>query len=277
MSYKQKIFIIGDPHGSFIPFRDIDKYVKNNYQKLEEPPIIIVLGDFGGNFFFTDRDDKFKAKLGKYNLQYFIIRGNHEERPSNLIKNNPEKWHTALFFHNLVYIEKKYPYIKYAIDEPSIYQIPIAKSKTIKTLVLPGAYSVDKQYRLKRGWSWFKDEQPTEIEKQIGINLVKNNKDINLILSHTCPISYEPTDLFLPQVDQSTVDSSTEEWLEQINKNIKPKLWAWGHFHANRIYKNYNKIMLFNNAIFDLKKYFFNNSLQQSVIPLLSTANIQIF
>lgn len=51
MSYEQKIFIIGDPHGSYIPFRDIDKYVKNNYQKLEEPPIIIVLGDFGGNFF----------------------------------------------------------------------------------------------------------------------------------------------------------------------------------------------------------------------------------
>ena len=33
-------------------------------------------------------------------------------------------------------------------------------------LVIGGAYSVDKEYRLLKGWSWFKDEQPNkEIEE----------------------------------------------------------------------------------------------------------------
>lgn len=272
-----QIYLIADPHGNFIPFRNINNYIKNNYQNLETPPIIIVLGDFGGNFFFTTRDEKFKKQLGKYNLQYFIIRGNHEERPSNCMKDNPNDWRMEEFWGNRIYIENKYPYIKYALDEPAIYQIPISPERTIKTLTLPGAYSVDKWYRLSKNWSWFKDEQPTEEERELGLILAKNNPNIELVLSHTCPISYEPADLFLPQIDQSMVDSSAERWLEQINKIIEPDLWAWGHFHANRIYKNCNKVMLFNDCIFYLNNYFKNNSLTTSIIPLLSMSKIEIF
>jgi 3-oxoacid CoA-transferase subunit A len=55
------------------------------------------------------------------------------------------------------------------------------------------------------------------------------------VLSHTCPISWEPTDLFLNCIDQSTVDKSTEVWMEKIKDIFKWQIWCFGHFHADRI------------------------------------------
>ena len=38
----------------------------------------------------------------------------------------------------------------------------------------------------------------TEEEMNIGRKLVMENPSVDLVLSHTCPCIYEPTDLFLP-------------------------------------------------------------------------------
>lgn len=32
----------------------------------------------------------------------------------------------------------------------------------MKTIVIGGAYSVDKFYRLSKGYNWFEDEQPSD-------------------------------------------------------------------------------------------------------------------
>lgn len=48
-----------------------------------------------------------------------------------------------------------------------------------------------------------------------------------------------PTDLFLQGLDQSSVDRTTEIWLEKIAKKTKFQKWYFGHFHANRKYANY--------------------------------------
>lgn len=79
------------------------------------------------------------------------------------------------------------------------------------------------------------------------------------MLSHTCPTIYEPTDLFLPFVNQSTVDKTTERWLGEIEYNLDYKLWMFGHFHSLRVYPkvdNKEKIMIFNDGFFNLYKYF---------------------
>lgn len=58
--------------------------------------------------------------------------------------------------------------------------------------------------------------------------------EIDIVLSHTCPYKYEPTEMFLPGVDQSTVDTSTEEWLGKIEEAIDYKAWFCGHWHINK-------------------------------------------
>lgn len=43
----------------------------------------------------------------------------------------------------------------------------------MKTIVIGGAYSVDKFYRLSKGYNWFEDEQPSdEIKAYVESNLV---------------------------------------------------------------------------------------------------------
>lgn len=248
-----RVFAMGDIHGSWKPIRDLQTYL-NSSKPLNEQDTIILLGDVGANFFFNHRDVEFKEKLGKYKCTYFVIRGNHEQRPSICAEEAPEDWTTEIFWGNTVYVEKKYPYIKYALDAPARYSV---YHRSI--MVFPGAYSVDKQLRLQNDWSWFEREQLDEDEMQLGRDMVGYFGGCDLVLSHTCPICYEPTDLFLSVVDQSTVDKSMERYLGEIEYHLDYKLWLWGHYHANRVYPNTDgrdRVMLFNDCVMDLTKYF---------------------
>ncbi len=254
-----KILITGDIHGKFNTIRELYSLYKDVY--VNDNDTIILLGDFGANFFFNYQDYKFKKKLGTYNFNYFAIRGNHEQRPSICMAENPSEWHTEEFWGGRVYVENQFPYIKYAYDCPEVYYIPAEKSEPIKTLVLPGAYSVDKYYRLANNWSWFEYEQCNEQERLLGSELAKT-QSWDLILSHTCPIFFEPTDSYKIKLDQSMVDKTTERWLGQIEYNTKYNLWCWGHYHINRIYpysKEGNQLALFGDCFFDLYKYFCDN------------------
>jgi 3-oxoacid CoA-transferase subunit A len=256
-----KIYICGDLHGDYYPVETFYEYMNFIDRPLTENNVLIVLGDFGANYYLGLRDNIFKEHLNDYKMTYFIIRGNHEERPSICMRKNPSQWHIEDFWNGQVYVENDYPYIKYALDIPSKYEIPTAHGKPIKTLVLPGAYSVDKNYRLAKHWSWFPQEQCNEEEMLWG-KMLAATADWDLILSHTCPVVCEPTDLFLPIIDQSKVDKTTEIWLGDIEYKTNYKLWCWGHYHANRVYprvENKDKLMLFNDCFLDVYKYFCGN------------------
>lgn len=243
----KRIFILGDVHGQWHPIYNLNKRL--DYELTPEDTIIL-LGDVGANYFMNYRDDNFKKKLSKIPCTYFCVRGNHEERPSNLACGDPS-WHQETFFEGKVWIQDKYPSIKYAMDYPSLYNID-----GYSTIVFPGAYSVDKDYRLMMGYSWFKDEQLSEEEKQIGLDIVKKlGNKIDLVLSHTSPSIYVPSDLFLSSVDQSKVDTSMERYLGQIEYELDYKLFCWGHYHKFRVYPPYNGkqcLMLFNDAAIEL-------------------------
>ena len=73
------------------------------------------------------------------------------------------------------------------------------------------AYSVDKEYRLRMGYRWFADEQPSDaIKEYVEQQLDKTGWKEDTVLSHTCPRKYEPVEHFMPGIDQSRVDKSTE-------------------------------------------------------------------
>ena len=145
----------------------------------------------------------------------------------------------------------------YAMDYPSLYNF-----NGYSALVIPGAYSVDKWYRLAHNWPWFEDELLTEDEMRKGYDLLDLEYHFDFVLSHTCPLMWEPTDLFIQGLDQSSVDKSMERYLQDIDRKIGSyNWWLWGHYHAFRIYpapepggaKGQN-IMLFNHRALELDK-----------------------
>ena len=61
------------------------------------------------------------------------------------------------------------------------------------------------------------------------------NQKVDFMLTHTCPIQWEPTDLFLGFIDQSKVEKKMEIFLENIKHNMTGNIWCFGHYHADRI------------------------------------------
>jgi hypothetical protein len=121
----------------------------------------------------------------------------------------------------------------------------------LKYIAIGGAYSVDKEYRLLMGWNWWKDEQPSEETKKYAQNqLEKNNWNIDVVLSHTVPLKYEPVEVFLPGIDQSKVDKSTEEWLNKIENRLSYKKWYAGYYHCE---KSIDKLQIMFNNIEELR------------------------
>lgn len=192
------VYFSGDIHG--YPW-DVKKFCKKH--QLTQKDIIVLLGDVGANYYGDHRDDTMKEALAKLPPKILCIHGNHEMRPWHVAGYRLTDWNGGK-----VWLQDRYPNLLFAKDG----EIFTLNSK--KYIVIGGAYSVDKFYRLARGYGWWEDEQPSEeikayVEKQLSEN------DIDVILSHTCPFKYEPREMFLPTIDQSTVDASTEKWLDR--------------------------------------------------------------
>jgi len=128
-----------------------------------------------------------------------------------------------------VLYEEAYPDILFAIDG-EIYDLD-----DFKCIVIGGAYSVDKFYRLERGFGWWPDEQPSdEIKTAVEAKLKALDNKIDIVLSHTCPLRYEPAEVFLKFISQYTVDKSTEEWLGKIEERLDYQKWYCGHYHTRK-------------------------------------------
>lgn len=57
---------------------------------------------------------------------------------------------------------------------------------------------------------------------------------IDLVLSHTVPLKYEPREVFLPTINQSCVDKATEIWLDTLEVKLNYKRWYAGHYHIEK-------------------------------------------
>lgn len=125
----------------------------------------------------------------KLPFTYICLRGNHESRVTEVIKKFPDRWTQVEKYGGIIYVEKEFPNIEYLEDGPGIYEFA-----GYKTLSVPGAYSVDKWYRLINGWTWFANEQLSEEEMEYGRKLIKKEGSVDLVISHTCPIAFEPRD-----------------------------------------------------------------------------------
>ena len=239
------------------------------------------LGDFCANYFCNEnlKEEEFKQDINDLGCTILVLRGNHEERIRNMILKYPYKyadskleshgfeylvpndnWYATDLITNIeYYYEKNYPNIWYLPDEPYSFTL-----NGYSIFSLPGAYSIDKYYRLATGQRWFKDEQLTQEEMDEVRNYPLNRiKHFDLIISHTCPISFEPSDLFIPNLDQDAVDKTMERFLEEVRQSASYSAWCWGHFHQ---YRDYGKdelgrkhLMLFNDKLIELNDFLAND------------------
>jgi 3-oxoacid CoA-transferase subunit A len=214
------VYITGDIHGN--PDRII--YMAQCHNMTEEDTIVI-LGDVGANYYLNKRDDRMKQALSQYvKASILCIHGNHEERPANIAGYQVKVWNEGL-----VYFQEEYPNLLFAVDG-SVFSL-----NGKKCLVLGGAYSVDKHYRLASGYAWFESEQPTEaIKTAVADQLITINYQVDVVFSHTCPFKYEPVEMFISGIDQSKVDASTERWLDEIEDKLDYSAWFCGHWHTNK-------------------------------------------
>jgi len=214
------IYYTGDIHGNasriltFIKAMDV-----------QETDAIVILGDAGINYFGNEYGDKvIKRKLSKGGPTIFSIHGNHERRPESLPYYTTTEWNGGK-----VYVEEEFPNLLFAADG-ELYDLDGKR-----TIVLGGAYSVDKYYRIAKGIGWFSDEQPSQAIKEYAEQqLDKMNWNVDVVLSHTCPAKYIPVEAFLPSIDQTTVDRSTEEWLDRIEDKLDYTYWLCGHWHIEK-------------------------------------------
>ena len=225
--------LTGDSHG-----RTIDRIAEiNTTQYIPKETGIIILGDAGINFYLNKSEQNRKQQLQDTGFTFFCVRGNHEERPENLgmrlrPRHQDDYWGEFYWedeFPNILYFAN---WGLYRLGKYHVYEIG-------------GAYSVDKYYRLLNApnpakWSgWFEDEQLTideMLECQEDIYNLPRTLHLDFVFTHTCPIHWEPTDLFLSAIDQSTVDKTMENWLQEIEIDLRPySVWCFGHYHADRM------------------------------------------
>ena len=213
------IFFTGDIHGNVNGVAD---FINKVHPTMED--VIVLLGDVGANYYNGRKDYLMKQWLNDSGTRFLCIHGNHEMRPVNISGYIETEW-----CGGKGWLQPEYPNLIFAKDG-EIYTM-----NGLRYLVIGGAYSVDKYYRLSRGWSWWPDEQPSdETKRQVEALLARRGWQMPVVLTHTCPLRYKPLEALKPDLDQSTVDCTTELWMDAIESRLRYDHWFCGHFHTDK-------------------------------------------
>jgi 3-oxoacid CoA-transferase subunit A len=233
--FNGRFFVCADLHGDTKNILHVLNWIENP----SEEDTIIVCGDAG--FEYEDRImGSAKRAANSFPGKWVVLRGNHDSCYWKRHNQDP-KWNFLLGESGDDFLyQKKYPNILYVRDCGGIYHIG-----KYNFLMLPGAFSVDKDYRISRRYPWNPDEQLSEIEMRDLTDLVKNwceqDFPIDYVIGHTFPLYLQPKiqDLFIDFISQTKVDKRTEKWLDEISfifeNNSAFKQYYGGHFHSERI------------------------------------------
>ena len=260
-----KYYVTGDIHGDFkdLLFSRIKKY---NIQKGD---CLIILGDACFNYFNNERDVILKQSVNNLDITIFCIQGNHEIRPANIKTYKMKKWNEGQ-----VWYEPEYSNLLFAKDG-EVYNINGNKALVIGgAYSVDKYYRAAKFYINNRGYmpylktlmgiaqgniiisdkdkkevdkflnedsgcfGWWKDEQISEKDRNRINSLIKDIKSFDIVLSHTCPLKYEPTEVFIKGLNQDFVDKNMESWLNEVEEKVNYKKWYAGHFHIDKNLNN---------------------------------------
>ena len=223
------IYVTGDCHGNFGKLFNFCITHKTSVSD-----ILVILGDAGINFYNDIRDYFKRRDLATLPLTVLCIHGNHEMRPTHMDDFDPytlqkldkKMYHLVPWNEGKVYKSSWLPNVLFARDG-DIYHLD---GKSI--LVCGGAYSPDKPLRLKKGWPWFADEQPsTRTKHKVEKAIAAVGGKVDIVMTHTIPMKYVK-ELHLDPIEG--IDQSTEIWLDSIEDSLNYTLWYAGHFHVDK-------------------------------------------
>ncbi len=153
--------------------------------------VLICLGDTGFDYFNDERDAQIKDKADRMGITLLCIRGNHDRNPASL-----PSYHLIPWRGGEVYCDDRWPSILFARDG-SVFDLDGRA-----TVAIGGAYSVDKAYRLAKGYAWFPDEQLTLDEMHaVEQALAARDWRVDTVLSHTYA-AFVPQEALLAGVDR---------------------------------------------------------------------------
>lgn len=238
-----RVFITGDTH------------FKEEYQKIErlceiaettKDDTVIILGDHGCNYYGEKKDRRMKKYVDSLPISFILVSGNHDQRPSR--KLCQEVKHIGPTFSGSFLVDP---------DFPSIFYPKMFGEYTVlgqKALIMGGAYSIDKWYRLEmyeqgfHNYRWFPDEQMS-LEEMDACREMTRGKSYAYVFTHTCPLKYEPYDKLCPGIDQSAVDKTMELFFNKIEKTVPYDHWFCGHYHLDRLAADLKMRFMYNDVI----------------------------
>lgn len=160
--------------------------------------------------------------LEKVRWTTLLIDGNHDRLPDYF--NSPVEpmfgGHVRVLADNVYYLQRGEVYV---IDGKKIF-------------VMGGALSIDRAWRYE-GMSWWPEEVPSEEDfRHAESRLDYYDWNIDIVLTHTCPLS--AIDLFFfPVHPNPKYYDKTWDRLETLflRMNPKPKSWYFGHWHRDAV------------------------------------------
>ena len=229
VTYREK-YLLGDIHGEWSVILNHLRRVSDFDLEEKKNVCYIQVGDFGIGY----NDAKIEIKkllvlndeLVKRDSDLYIIRGNHDD---------PE-WFIA---------DKK---VEYKDQLTNIFFVPdytVLNIDLENILFVGGAVSIDRNYNKMYGGKYWKDEVV-----KFDFELVKDLRDIDRMICHTCPDFVEPLtfnnlvyryamndDLLLGDLTTERVNMTN--LVTEVMNNNKLKGFYYGHFHRNyRFYHN---------------------------------------
>ena len=234
------IYVTGDIHGEIDIHKLSSKRLFKNQINLTKNDYLIICGDFGLVWYYSDmkgyKSDQYWLKwLANKPWTTLFVDGNHEN--FDLLETFPiEEWNGGKVQH----------IVKDKVIHLMRGQIFNIEGNSIFTF--GGAASHDKAIRLQ-GINWWPQEIPRVREESEGIrNLEKHNNEIDYIITHCAPYSFED------KIFRNYYSNTLTEYFQMLYGNIANfKHWYCGHYHISETFDNitclYNKIIPLGNKI----------------------------
>ena len=189
------IHLVSDFHGN------VDIFEENMHRCPRFCNNVFLLGDMGFGFPEFDKERFYRLLRKRYSdKQFYLIQGNHDflgemDDSDNVKIVTAETWHKFTCINNL------------------------------NILMIPGAYSYDKNQRIPDVSWWYTEEMSYAALE----NLLQVWKMADVIISHDAPLS--SYFYFFPETKISRTNAALDAILVDLIKYEKPIHWFHGHLH----------------------------------------------
>lgn len=205
-----RLFITGDTHGTI----DIDKVIKfSKRPDLTSDDVLIICGDFGLVWSESQSEMEWRRWYSEQPFTTLFIAGNHENY--NLLNKLPHyDWNgiTVRYVCNKVYHLMN-----------GVYTI-----NNKKILVIGGAESHDKEYRVKKV-DWWEQELPSATQLgniQNAIN--QTDKQFDVIITHCAPDWVQDFWHY-----NNYPKNRLTHFLDHVSETVQYSEWYCGHYHKD--------------------------------------------